>query len=261
MARAVRRATSAVLIVALVAGVAAVAWLIGRRAAEAGRAGAVEPVEESIPAAPVERRVLEKTIVTRGQVELSKALTVPLGGVSVGRGIVTAAQQQGAMVDEGQVALEVDGRPVFVFVGDKPSYRDLSRDVEGPDVAQLQEALARAGLAPGDVDGVFGRDIEAAVVRLYVRAGYEPPLAGELSSSSRRRVRELWSAWRDGCSPSADVEACPVAGELAEAYVASKRPVHIPYPEALFVADLPAVVGEGSAKTGDASSSAVLELA
>ena len=78
---------------------------------------------------------------------------------------------------EGEVVLEVSGRPVFVLSGAIPMYRDIAPGAEGPDVTQLQEALARVGHPPG-TSGVFDRATQKALASVYGEAGYRPVRPG-----------------------------------------------------------------------------------
>ena len=68
---------------------------------------------------------------------------------SSGEDIVTTRPRRGANVGEGTVVMTVSGRPVFVLRGAQPSHRDLAPGHSGPDVAQLERALARLGFPPG----------------------------------------------------------------------------------------------------------------
>jgi peptidoglycan hydrolase-like protein with peptidoglycan-binding domain len=54
-------------------------------------------------------------------------------------------------------------RPVVVAVGAVPAFRDLSLNVRGPDVAQLQTLLTELGFHEGVVDGVFRVGTRTAV--------------------------------------------------------------------------------------------------
>ena len=51
--------------------------------------------------------------------------------------------------------MSVSGRPVFVLRGAQPSHRDMRPGSSGPDVRQLETALARMGFSPGPVDGRY----------------------------------------------------------------------------------------------------------
>lgn len=68
-------------------------------------------------------------------------------------GTVTWLAEEGTVIEQGDVIMEVNGVPVVVLYGDVPAYRMLRRTVEGDDVAQLQAALQALGYDPdGDMD-------------------------------------------------------------------------------------------------------------
>ncbi|MEV0317118.1 peptidoglycan-binding protein [Streptomyces sp. NPDC050658] len=147
-------------------------------AAEAG------PPEPDVLTAPVERRVLKDTVVTRGLVRASHTLDISTagpGGSDSSRSIVTRVKvKPDDKVSPGQVLVEVSGRPVFVLRGSLPAYRDLRPGLHGDDVAQLQKALAETGFGTeGDAPGRFGTGTAQAVKRLYESLGYDPSRGGE----------------------------------------------------------------------------------
>ena len=127
-------------------------------------------------------------MVTRGDVNYSDPvqITIPAGsGTQVLTGRVPEA---GAEVTEGMVLAEVSGRPVIVLGGALPSYRTLVPGSTGPDVKQLQEALARLGYSPGDADGVYDGEVATAVAALYAAVGYPAP-GGVARRPPRRSMR------------------------------------------------------------------------
>ncbi|MEU7582272.1 efflux RND transporter periplasmic adaptor subunit [Streptomyces sp. NPDC041068] len=147
-------------------------------AAEAG------PPEPDVLTAPVERRVLKDTVVTRGLVRAQQTLDISTSGTGGGeasRSIVTRVKvKQDDKVAPGHVLVEVSGRPVFVLRGSLPAYRDLRPGMHGDDVAQLQKALADTGFGTGgDAPGRFGSGTARAVERLYASLGYDPSQGGE----------------------------------------------------------------------------------
>lgn len=75
--------------------------------------------------------------------------------------VTIAPPPVGGEVVEGDVVVEVSGRPVFVLEGTAPMYRSLRPGMSGADVVQLQVALARLGYEP-DADGVFGEATKAS---------------------------------------------------------------------------------------------------
>lgn len=134
----------------------------------------------------VQRHEISDTVLAQGVVGKPPEISGPPGGGSGGGGgggaqpIVTRVfLGPGATVHVGQPILEVAGRPVFVFQGTYPAYRDLSPGETGPDVAQLQSNLQVLGYSTGaDASGVFGAGTSAAVAAFYKNLGYTPPPAG-----------------------------------------------------------------------------------
>lgn len=160
-------------------GVSGVSWWLGARSQspEQAAARASEPEASWITAA-VERRVLASTVVLRGDVKPEVSLSVGVPSSVEGVGVVTRVPPTaGTAVVEGQLVVEVSGRPVFVLQGDVPVYRSLQPGMTGPDVAQLQTALTRLGFTP-DADGVFGEATKQAVTAMYSAAGFVPVESG-----------------------------------------------------------------------------------
>jgi len=144
--------------------------------------------------APVTRTVLQSQVVTRGDVTYSDPVqvTVPAGsGTPVLTGRVPEA---GAAVTEGMVLAEVSGRPVIVLGGPLPSYRSLTPGSNGPDVVQLQEALARLGYNPGEVDGQYDGEVAAAVAALFAAVGYSAPTASPEATAAVDAARDRVSS-------------------------------------------------------------------
>jgi len=122
----------------------------------------------------VERRTLTNELVFRGTVTAAQSTDVGQGaGLAGAVPIVTRLPlAPGDALDEGGVSIEVSGRPVLVFAGDFPFYRDLAVGDSGPDVNQLETALERMGLKPGRVDGHFDANTADAVRRAWEAVGY-----------------------------------------------------------------------------------------
>jgi peptidoglycan hydrolase-like protein with peptidoglycan-binding domain len=75
-----------------------------------------------------------------------------------GPGVFTSLPTPGAVLTRGQVIYRVDGRPIPLFYGDAPAWRQLSAGVtDGPDNYELQANLVALGLAPSvlRVDNTF----------------------------------------------------------------------------------------------------------
>lgn len=94
-------------------------------------------------------------------------------------GIVTDVAASGETVEQGDVLYRVDGEPVVLMYGDVPAYRpmrDLSENMEGDDVRQLEEALVALGYDPdgvATVDDEFTDYTETMVERWQEDLGVE----------------------------------------------------------------------------------------
>jgi multidrug efflux pump subunit AcrA (membrane-fusion protein) len=178
-------------VVAGVAGLAGVAMAVGFAAASQivspseAAARAKAPAEAPVTV-PVERKALQSQVVTRGDTAFDGAVDVRIetGGLETPAVVTGRVPEVGATVAEGDVLLEVAGRPVITLTGGLPTYRTLRPGSTGPDVTQLEEALARLGLRPGAVDGTYDSSTAGAVTRLYNRAGYEPPIPSEAAGQA-----------------------------------------------------------------------------
>ena len=114
-----------------------------------------------------------------------------------------ACRTIGTALSEGDVALTVSGRPVFLLEGGEPSYRDLGPGIVGEDVRQLEQALERLGFDPGPADGVYDAGTEAAVAALYGAARYEPVRATEEQLAA---IRPLEAELVENASAGAGVQ-------------------------------------------------------
>ena len=85
----------------------------------------------------------------------------------------------GQTISNGEKLAEIDGEPLFALAGRVPAWRDITPGESGPDVAELQKALASLGYyAGGDTPGLFGTATEEAVSLYYGHLGYTPPATG-----------------------------------------------------------------------------------
>jgi multidrug efflux system membrane fusion protein len=105
------------------------------------------------------------------------------GGPSGGGGTFTRLPAPGAVLRRGQAAYEVDGRPVPLWYGDRPAWRDFRLGMaDGPDVRALEANLVALGFDPGHavtVDSRFTWATRAAVRRWQAAAlGLPPALRG-----------------------------------------------------------------------------------
>jgi hypothetical protein len=85
----------------------------------------------------------------------------------------------GDTIHNGEELAEIDGEPLFVLTGAVPAWRDIIPGESGPDVTELQNALASLGYYDGgDTPGYFGAATEDAVSLYYEHLGYTPPSSG-----------------------------------------------------------------------------------
>jgi hypothetical protein len=85
----------------------------------------------------------------------------------------------GDTIRNGRQLAEIDGEPLFALTGTVPAWRDLIPGESGPDVTELQKALAALGYYDnGDTPGDFGAATEDAVSLYYEHLGYTPPSTG-----------------------------------------------------------------------------------
>lgn len=174
-----KRTTALGGVLALVILAAFGGWFAGSRIKSPAQIAAETAAPEPSPiTVPVETITLSADLIVRGVIEFealqSFALDTPPateGGVSI---VTGAPPPVGSMLEEGQVAVEVSDRPVFVFSGELPAFRTIRPGVEGDDVLQLEEALDRLGHDPGPVDGLYDEATEGAITELYQNAGYTP---------------------------------------------------------------------------------------
>ncbi|MDR1442014.1 MAG: peptidoglycan-binding protein [Bifidobacteriaceae bacterium] len=165
---------------------------------------------------------LKATVVQEGH----RTVDLTLGD---GREVVTKNDLgEGESVSNGDVILRVNSRPVFVFEGFFPAWRDIGEGDVGEDVAQLQAALAKSGFGLR-ADGEFGPSTKRAVDALYAAAGTSPA----------RREAAL------GSDEGGSGEGAGATGETgASAVRKAARQTVIPASEMVFVPALPLVVVE-----------------
>jgi peptidoglycan hydrolase-like protein with peptidoglycan-binding domain len=171
-----RRRLAAIAVVALVV-LAVAGWAAARQIRSPAQIAADTAAPKASPiTVRVVRRTLSTQVIVRGTVRYGAAQPAVLGTSKVKQGsdIVTRPPRRRAMLGAGDVALAVDGRPVFVLPGAVPMSRDLHRGLQGPDVRQLEQALARLGFSPGGVDDRYDTATEGAVSSFYLRAGWDP---------------------------------------------------------------------------------------
>jgi hypothetical protein len=102
------------------------------------------------------------------------------GGASSGAVYISKLDvAAGKTISNGEQLAQIDGEPMFALTGRVPAWRDITPGESGPDVAELQKALAALGYYDGgDTPGYFGAATEDAVSAYYEHFGYTPPASG-----------------------------------------------------------------------------------
>lgn len=162
-----------VVAILLVAG--GTGWRLTRRPASHAAAGPGVPTAT----ATVVRTDLATTTQVDGVLGYAGSYQV----VAQGRGgTVTTLPQPGQVITRGQPVYEVDGRPVRLLYGSRPSWRPLAVGVTaGPDVRELEENLVALGYAsPASMtpDDRYTAATDTAVRRWQRATGQ--PVTGEL---------------------------------------------------------------------------------
>lgn len=225
--------TKSVLVLVLVMVLAAVGgWIAGSRIESPAEAAArTQPPTPSPILVPTELRSLSTVVITRGTGRFGSPQTVSIAESTL-KGdvprVLTGVPERGTELAQGTVGLRVSGRPVFVFEGEVPTFRDLGPGVSGADVHQFEAGLVSAGLDPGPVDGVFDASTETAVNELYASAGYQPVVV------SAQQLNELRT----------------VGAELVPG-TASTPGVHVPADELMFVSGTPVRIAEMFISVGE----------
>jgi peptidoglycan hydrolase-like protein with peptidoglycan-binding domain len=176
-----RRRRWAIAVVAVAVASAVGGAIVGSRLqSPADAANDRRPPRASRITVGVESRTLSATLTLAGDISFAEPTPIALAGsVGIAEGetaVVTRPPVLDAAVAEGDVLLEVSGRPVIVLTGELPMYRSIGPGASGSDVAQLEAALARLGFDPGPLDETFDAATEAAVDALYASKG--APSAG-----------------------------------------------------------------------------------
>jgi hypothetical protein len=92
--------------------------------------------------------------------------------------VVTKLPEPGAILEAGQVLMEVDGRPVFILTGELPLWRTVGPGVIGPDVAALRAALDALGIDAGQEGrNAYDDALSAGIAELFSHGDYDPPAA------------------------------------------------------------------------------------
>lgn len=133
-----------------------------------------QPQAASIVTAPIVRQTLQES--QRGTGHIATERSVAIGVLQGAPSVITRdSQPPGAQLVSGDVLTTIDERPLFIFSGAVPAYRDLGPGARGEDVAQIQQTLVHLGYPVWDELGYYGRDTAYAIYRFYLNSGYYPP--------------------------------------------------------------------------------------
>jgi peptidoglycan hydrolase-like protein with peptidoglycan-binding domain len=140
-------------------------------------------VEQQEEEEPIEKPELVTRTLTRGDLIESETLEGRLryqdGDVvySSAGGVVTWLPEEGVTVERGGSLLELNGAPVVLLYGERPSWRPLADGIDdGSDVEQLEENLVALGYDPDDeltVDQEFTEVTAGAVEDWQADLGLE----------------------------------------------------------------------------------------
>jgi peptidoglycan hydrolase-like protein with peptidoglycan-binding domain len=154
------------------------------------------------------------------------------GAVYISKLDVAAGQR----ISNGEKLAEIDGEPLFALAGHVPAWRDITPGESGPDVAELQKALAALGYYQGgDTPGFFGAATQDAVALYYEHLGYTPPATGGvpltdvifLPSLPAKVIAVNGASGQQPGQPFLELAArgsLALTGELPPAYAAQVKP-------------------------------------
>jgi hypothetical protein len=208
-------------VIAAVVVAAGLGWFFGSQIRSPAEAAAeAEPPEPSNITVQVVSEVLSADVITRGDVVYDEPVSVALSGSfaeTPEKLVVTQVVDVDAELAEGDMAVEVVGRPVFLLIGEIPMYRDLRPGATGDDVLQVEEALARMGFLAAAPDNLWDQDTGAAVAAWYQDAGYRPNGLSEEDESALRAARDRVNGAQAAAADSEQAlrDASAGAGESA----------------------------------------------
>ncbi|MFJ9946449.1 peptidoglycan-binding protein [Kitasatospora sp. NPDC091207] len=263
----------------------------------AERAAQTAPPPNSLLTAPVVSQVLTPSIAARAVVYPPAQYNVVPAAASTevtGLFVSQLGVKQGDTVAAGKLLAEVSGQPLFALPGPVPAYRDLKPGSTGPDVAELQSALAGLGHGSGDDDkGAYGPGTAAAVSDFYRGLGYPVPTTGATTQqavdaaqkavdAARQTVDNLTAQKKAGPTappptpPPTPQPQQPPAGDLDQQLVNARKQLAadqaalgkaravngpmVPAAHVLFLPALPATVTAVNGAVGSPVSGTLLSL-
>lgn len=203
-----KRGLAVAVVLVAVAAAAGLGWMAGQRVRSPDQiAYETQPPEPSLITVEVELTELAADVITRADVGYDDPAALSLSGALGGQPsvlLVTSAPERGDDLAEGSAAIEISGRPVFLLVGEIPVFRDLRPKAKGPDVRQLEEALARLGYFDLVPDDTWDPDTGAAAAAWYEAAGYAPNGVSEEEERRLETARDRVKTAANGVETAAD---------------------------------------------------------
>lgn len=200
----------------VLSGVAVLAMVIGVVIGRGIRSPAQQaldtnPPEKSVITAVVTMSQSEGKVVSRGTVSAGQTVSIgPVQAYTADSVITSVPVAAGDVVKVGSRLIEVSGRPIFLLQGNFPAYRDLHAGDSGPDVAQLNKALAQLGLGAPE-SNAFTTATSSALASYYRQSGYQPPPGGGMD---RREVAFVSGSTATVAAVTARVGASANAADL-----------------------------------------------
>src|SRR5215813_4698399 len=124
-----------------------------------GAAGAGRGTGPTLSTVPVTRATLTQEQQVNGTLGYGAPATVN----GRGSGVITWLPAPGAVIRRGQPVYKADNRPVSLFYGRLPLYRQLQAGDTGADVTEVERNLAALGYAGVTVDRYYTAATAAAV--------------------------------------------------------------------------------------------------
>ena len=159
------------------------------------------PPPATVITAKASDQMLTATVPMRGVVYPTTQYTVSPSGSASSLYISKLDVASGATVTNGRLLAEVDGAPLFALTGGVPAWRDLVPGETGPDIAELQQALAALGHGDGsDHSGYFGAGTKEAVTAFFRSIGYTAPTTGLTSDQAVQAAQKTVETDEQGIS-------------------------------------------------------------
>ncbi|MDR1448511.1 MAG: peptidoglycan-binding protein [Candidatus Ancillula sp.] len=215
-----------------------------------------QPPSPSQIKSKVEQKVLENSVISRGEIGSDSQLLLGIGGLrkdgaidkpGTGGMLTASFVKPGDELKEGVKVLEVDGRPLILLQGEKPTYRDFATGEEGDDIKQLQNSLTRLGYYCA-VSGKFDTATADALERFYRALGY--PLSKSNAGSSSSSASKA----QDTPNPA---DTGVDAGKPA---TPAERTVSISHNEIIFLPSFPLWTTEVATSVGYGAPEVVLKM-